>query len=369
MSGNSRFALLVSKFRGCLVGSLIGDCLGTLQEVEHVLTGNGSGMSPAVVQRLFTIPADKTDDGSAFPYSVRTRMLRCVGESLLQCREFDKQDLTQRLTHANAVNKTFPSFKNDLAQMASLMPSGMNDAVRQRQFSDSVALRTIPSAMFYYGNLDKALEVAQDSSSLTQISLDGGFSATLLCLTIHSALQFDPMNSLHVDLFLDNLMEELANTKIEMPLNKKAGISINSNKTLLRKLEIIREMLRTQLTVENAIQKLKIDGDSAQSESVLAAIYTFLIAHQEQGKLNTSQNPLERVLAKALSVSKSGDALAALSCSIAGAYHGIEVIPVTMRKRCQGLHETVKLADRLALPFESHPGLLAAKEISFVQRV
>lgn len=40
MSGSisSRFALLVSKFRGCLVGSLVGDCMGALAEVQQLFT-------------------------------------------------------------------------------------------------------------------------------------------------------------------------------------------------------------------------------------------------------------------------------------------------------------------------------------------
>lgn len=363
MCGTSRFALLVSKFRGSLVGSLIGDCIGTLPEVEQVF-GNGLTSSSVGVQRFFAISSSQTEDGSALPYSIRTRMLRCVGESLLQCREFDKQDLTHRLIHENAVNKAFPNW-----QTAGLMPSGNNQLTRQRHFNDSVASRTTPTAMFYYGNLDKALEAAKDSSELLHPSLDGGMAAILHCSAVHLALQFDPINPLNVDLFLDSLMEEIADIESDKKPIKRTVTVNNKGKPTLRQLEKVRELLKAQTNLHSAVPKLRSDDDPTQSNSIAAAIYTFLKTQQERDSSNASQNSLERVLTNALSVSNSGDALAALSCSLTGAYHGIEVVPVSMRKRCQGLHETVKLADRLALPFEAHPGLIEEKEISFVQRV
>ncbi|GAB6025443.1 ADP-ribose glycohydrolase ARH3 [Chamberlinius hualienensis] len=368
MCGTSRFALLVSKFRGSLVGSLIGDCIGTLPEIEQVL-GSGISSSSVGVQRFFAIPAGQTDEGSALPYSIRTRMLRCAGESLMHCREFDKQDLTHRLIHENAVNKAFPNWKDSLGQSAGLMPSGINQLARQKHFNDSVALRTTPIAMYYYGNLDKALEAAKDSGELLHPSLDNGMGAILHCSAVHLALQFDPMNLLNIDLFLDNLMEEIAAIETDKKSIKRTVSVNNKGKPTLRQLEKVRELLKAQNNIQAAIQKLKSDDNQPQSNSVAAAIYTFLKSQQERESSSTSQNSMERVLSNALSVSTSGDALAALSCSLAGAYHGIEVIPVSMRKRCQGLHETVKLGDRLALPFEAHPGLIEEKEISFVQRV
>lgn len=368
MAGSiSRFALLVSKFRGCLVGSLVGDCLGALPEVEQTFVAASATAARPDSYQLLGQDCASTTEGGALPYSMHTRMLRCVAESLLQCREFDSVDLVQRFSHENAVRNRFSNIQSAKNYGEGRMTSPDNLSVRERYQMDTVALRTVPFAMFYYSDIATAVEAVKESIHIWQRPRDSGISALLHCLATHLALQFDPIRPLNVDLFLDRLMSAMAEVEAGMERSNRPGpVVVNKDKWSLKKLEAIREMLRLHYDVQKAAPKL--DDKTLESSSVPLAIYTFLQAQQQ--KTEMPKNFIERVLRNAISVSQTGDALASLSCSLIGSFHGIEDVPIALRKRCQGLQETVSLANRLALQFESRPpGLVDVKEITFVQRV
>jgi len=361
MAGSvSRFALLVSKFRGCLVGSLVGDCLGSSPEVEQIFRVTAVGARK-------NNGANLDDNDKTLPYSAHTRMLRCVGESLLHCSEFDKDDLAARLVHENTVNKRFPDLRNmtNFGQVGLTSTSNVASAHYQ---ADIVALRTTPFALFYFTDAGKAIEVAKESVNMYQHQVDKGMHAIMHCLATHFALHYDPIRPLNVELFLDRLMSAMAEVEASVERTfRQTPVIVNQQKLSLKKLESIREMLRLHYDVQKAVPKLA-EKSAEASSSVPAAIFTFL--QNEQRRNEDKSNPLEQVLQKALSVPQTSEVLASLSCGLTGAFHGIEAVPVSMRKQCQGLHETVKLADRLSLQFESRPpGLVEMKEISFVQRV
>jgi len=82
---------LQSKFRGCLVGALVGDCLGAVYEGDQVV-------SKTVLNRFFTGLKDSNKKGFKHPYTDDTAMTKSLALSLIDKNGFDARDCAQRFT-------------------------------------------------------------------------------------------------------------------------------------------------------------------------------------------------------------------------------------------------------------------------------
>ena len=58
-------------------------------------------------------------------------------------------------------------------------------------------------------------------------------------------------------------------------------------------------------------------------------------------------NAFERTILYAISLDGDTDTIASMAGAIAGAYYGIEGVPESWRKACEGVDDAIKMADEL----------------------
>lgn len=98
VGGSSRYpgimAALRSRFRGVLVGALVGDCLGAYWETQ-----SWQGIHPIDdVKRRFSEQIAQTQSKKApvITYTDDTALTFAVADSLIQCGKFDADDMARR---------------------------------------------------------------------------------------------------------------------------------------------------------------------------------------------------------------------------------------------------------------------------------
>lgn len=83
---------LRDRFRGCLAGAVVGDCLGAVFEGSYW----NRVVELAVVQKLTRSAAEGKLKSSQLAYTDDTAMARCVARSLIACQEFNATDMAER---------------------------------------------------------------------------------------------------------------------------------------------------------------------------------------------------------------------------------------------------------------------------------
>lgn len=317
MAGSvSRFALLVSKFRGCLVGALVGDCLGSARVLAtnlHIL--------------------DSANKEVRIAPSSRIQGLCSVAEGLL----------------VGGNNEP---------------PSG--NTSRENDLSSNTAAAVTPIALFHYGDIKSVVKMGKETGLYRTKNDDVISEAAILhAVSVHQALKLDPIISLDTHKFVSQLSEVVNDRRGAKPGN------------YLHNLGIIDELLHGEIAPADATMIL--EKESPQDCTVLSAIFTFLYVEKATAKSRKSVDngkdwsPVMQVLREIRNItepdgSKDYGALATLTCALTGAHHGIEAVPESLRNRCQTLNETVKLADRLAFLFENQPGVFENMKITFAQQ-
>lgn len=85
----------------------------------------------------------------------------------------------------------------------------------------------------------------------------------------------------------------------------------------------------------------------AALQSVPTAIFCVLHCLEPQEGLPERYGGLERTMAYSLALGGDTDTIACMAGAIAGAHYGIEAIPQTWQKSCEGVEEADQLAERL----------------------
>jgi poly(ADP-ribose) glycohydrolase ARH3 len=99
---------LLDRFRGCMVGAVVGDCLGAPVECQF-----WDGIPAEKVVEYFTEYIKDSEAEAAaeqkFRYTDDTAMARQVADSIISMRSVDTKDLAQRFVGELRV-QTFRSF-------------------------------------------------------------------------------------------------------------------------------------------------------------------------------------------------------------------------------------------------------------------
>ncbi|MGC8810735.1 MAG: ADP-ribosylglycohydrolase family protein [bacterium] len=266
--------MTASKFIGSLIGLAIGDSLGARWEG-------------------YLAPGDVGDISSR--YTDDTAMMIGVAESLIACRGFNGQDMTERFM-ANYEKEPWRGYGSGPPRIFRSIRQGANwhEEIDKRFFpggsyGNGSAMRVAPIGLLYCDSPDELRKVAYEASSITHshpLAMEG---AAIEAYAVALALKEEKN-------FLDKLIDF---TQVDI---------------YKRKLTDCGFLLSRKGSKEEIISKL---GNGIEAfNSVPTAIFSFL-AH----------TTFEASLIYAVSLGGDTDTIAAMCGAIAGAKHGVENIP------------------------------------------
>jgi len=331
-------ATLQERFRGCLVGSMIGDVIGAVVEAEspeyiaHTYRSIDEILTAQSVPE-FTGPAWQvgrfTDD---------TQMMICVAEWLLDGEPRSPERLLARFADAcepwrrygpgtEAILRLYPEHKAEWRQLATAMfPYG--------SYGNGSAMRVSPIGLACYSDAKTAASIAVDSSRPTH-------SHPLAC-------QGAVLQSLAVAIAAGTASGEFAPGAFLQPF--RASLTYFSDlmqdtSKFVRALDAIEQGLEHGTSCR---QMSSVLGTGlAACEAVPTAVYCFL-RHPDS---------FARVVHEAVFVGGDTDTIACMAGAISGALLGAAAIPEHWRRAVREEEYSVdaieKLADRL---FEKYAG-------------
>ncbi|KAK8769448.1 hypothetical protein V5799_014085, partial [Amblyomma americanum] len=279
---------LRAKYQGCMVGALIGDCLGSpFEELprRHVLPTSQLDYFLSRIRNK-SVRADekagrrfKADSrhkfGGYYSYTDDTAMAHALAQSLIDCRGFDAKVVARRFTEEFFGNKDLrseygPKVRAVFAALAKTKYEDVWAPAKEQfdgtgSFGNGAAMRVAPVALCYYGDEQATIRMAQLQSKLTHAHPLGYNGATLVCLAIQLALSSDPSKELDVGRFLDTL--KLRMREIESEKDSFYG----------PRLDVMKRMLLNRYEDAPPERVAAVLGNEITADrSVPAALYAFL---------------------------------------------------------------------------------------------
>ncbi len=295
--------MLKSKFVGCLIGSAVGDALGSSFE--------GFSSSKVDAERFH---GRWTDD---------THMMIGVAESLIANKGFDGNHMAQTFIK-NYEQEPWRGYASGPPRVFRWIKSGVawNEAARRvfggaGSFGNGAAMRVAPVGLFYYDDLEKLRAVAYSQSQITHTHELGMEGAALQAYAVALAIKAD--SSRRLDPY--DFLAELKN--------------FTKNEVYKMKLEKMRKLLADAADKKTVVREL---GNGVESHnSVPTAIYCFL----------RNWSIFEDAVLYAVSLGGDTDTIGAMTGAISGAYHGVEAIPEQWRNKLERKDYIERLAEKL----------------------
>ncbi|CAL1279243.1 unnamed protein product [Larinioides sclopetarius] len=326
---------LLSKFRGCMIGSLIGDCLGEPFELRP----------PPPKKVLVNFFSSLLTEGSIrkFHYTDDTSMSVSIARSLVENKKIDPKDLAKRFTEEYFREPDLNYGTHVVAVFYALKETNYEDVFLpgKKQFNGSgsfgngAPMRIAPVALFNYNKTDESLQSdVKESSRITHSHPHGYNGAILQCLAVKAALKLDASNEFDPVDFISQLEK------------KMEAIESKGDSPYCESLKKIKEILRDHEDISGQEIAECLGNDETAPGSVPAAIYSFLRGMKPISGFDCL-NPFVRTIYYAISIGGDTDTIAAMAGSIAGAYYGIDGIPTELQERCDFTDEIDSLAYKL----------------------
>ncbi|KAF7490972.1 ADP-ribose glycohydrolase ARH3 [Sarcoptes scabiei] len=346
MSTQSSIVSLMSKFRGCLLGGLVGDCFGSPYEGEMLIADESV---QKFLAKQLEEQSEKAIGFQILNYTDDTAMTKSIAQSLIEIKKFDPKDIAKRfaLEYNKEPKRGYGTNVVDVfaALMLANYEAPYEPAKRQfggfGSYGNGGAMRVGPCAMFgYYMELDKLIELTKDSARITHANVYGYNGAILQCLAIHQALHAHSliksssisMNSQHAYSVMNNITQEKPATPFTDKLKKIKDLINNEIKGIKYPIEKIVTLL---------------GNDVSAFKSVPTAIYAALKGQLRIVNGFDSKSPLVRTVYNAIILGGDTDTIGSMACSISGAINGIESIPKILLKHCESSDIMEKYADDL----------------------
>ncbi|KAM4701051.1 ADP-ribosylhydrolase ARH3 [Discoglossus pictus] len=316
----------VSRFRGALLGALLGDCLGAVFEGQT-----------RVSQRWLCDFLKEVEKGDRFKkaltYTDDTAMARSVVQSVLANQEFNAVDMAQRFTkeynhdpdrgYGMAVVHVFE--KLDSGEYHSVFSPAKEQFNGKGSYGNGAAMRVVGIPLAY-PNIQDIIQYAKLSGQLTHASSLGYNGAILQALAVHYALQGEQSRETFLQQLLNHMKEVEADEKSLSDAQELELGEFPYCKSLMK----IKEFLeKGQVPPEDVVKEL--GNGIAALESVPTAIYSFLRCMDPVEDLPSEYNSLQRTIAYCISLGGDTDTIATMAGAIAGAYHGDEQIPLNWK--------------------------------------
>nr|XP_020664527.1 poly(ADP-ribose) glycohydrolase ARH3 isoform X3 [Pogona vitticeps] len=221
------------RFRGCLLGALLGDCLGGRYEALPSVDGpellrfvRGLGRPQRKPRSPEGRDAARAEEGEKkneeepeiLSYSDDTAMTHCVVKSLMAKRDFDEVDMAKRFAEEYKRDPGRDYGAGVITVFKKLLSPKCSDVfepARQRfngkgSYGNGGAMRVagIPLA---YSNVQDVKKFAKLSAQLTHSNSLGYNGAILQALAVHYALQGD----LNRDQFLEHLIGHMEDVEAD----------------------------------------------------------------------------------------------------------------------------------------------------------
>lgn len=287
---------------GALVGLACGDAVGTT--VEFKPRGSFEPVTDMVGGGPFKLQAGKwTDD---------TSMALCLAESLLAKKGFDAFDQMER--YVRWARHGYLSSTGACFDIGGTVSAALRRfVVTNNPFAGSTdpnaagngaLMRLAPVVIYYFANKADLYKYAMESTLTTHAAPEAVECSTLLACMIDNALSSTPR-----ECWFANKMPELRQAKV---INLAAGCFFDKK--------------------ENDIA-----GTGYSVASLEAALWCFY-----------HSNSFEEAVLKAVNLGDDADTTAAIVGQIAGAYYGVNGIPLAWRERLFMAKNIESIAYRLA---------------------
>lgn len=331
----------LNRFRGALLGALMGDCIGALFEGE-------SSLSSTFVREVL----ENLDKGGkpkeVLTYTDDTAMTRSMVQSFLENKEFDAKDLADRFTkeyfsdpgrgYGAGVTQVFEKLYS--GEYSDIFTPAKEQFNGKGSYGNGAAMRAmaIPLA---FPNIADVIEYAKTSGKLTHASSLGYNGAVLQALAVHYALQGESRDS-----FLSKLLDHMDEIEADEK-SKSDAVELELGEFPYRKrLEKIKEFLDKRcVSREDVVDQL--GNGVAALESVPTAIYSFLRCMDPVEDLPKEFNILQRTLGYCFLLGGDTDTIATMAGAIAGAYHGDVQVPNEWKLRSESYEDAEKWAEEL----------------------
>ncbi|MET0547693.1 MAG: ADP-ribosylglycohydrolase family protein [Xanthomonas sp.] len=290
------------RFRGCLLGLAVGDAVGTT--LEFKAPGSFAPIDDMVGGGPFELrPGQWTDD---------TSMALCLAHSLLYRQGFDAADQMNRYCnwyrhgYLSSTGVCFDIGNTVRAALERYLQGGpaFSGSDDPRAAGNGALMRLAPVAMFYAQRPDELAERAADSSRTTHAAAEVLDASRLFAFQLRAALRGD------------------ARTQVLQPTGAPP---------------MQTPALRALVDRDHAaVPAAQIRGTGYVLDALSAALWCFA----------TTDNFADAVL-RAANLGDDADTTAAICGQLAGAFYGIDGIPMAWCTRVQDAAEIVALADRL----------------------
>ena len=298
---------LKSKFLGSLIGTGVGDALGSGLEGWHMV-------DEAEVRLL----AEKPD---TLTYTDDTHMMIGVAESLIANRGFDGEHMARRFME-NYAREPYRGYGPGPPRVFRLIQSGDSwDKAAAKlygggSFGNGAAMRVAPVGVFYYDDPTRLKEIALRSSQITHAHELGKEGAVLQACGVALAVAADPAAEVRSAEFLLKLSNFI------------------QQQTFQEKLRTVGYLLGSP----DRLQVVEQLGHGVEAfDSVPTAIYSFLC----------HPHSFEKAVTYAIGLGGDTDTIGAMTGALAGAYLGIEAIPGEWQERLENREYIMELAEGL----------------------
>ncbi|XP_069679686.1 ADP-ribosylhydrolase ARH3-like [Periplaneta americana] len=333
---------LASKFRGCLLGSLLGDCLGAPFEGDVEI-------SKSVLQNYFDKLEGPYFKSPVKQYTDDAAMTKCLAESLITRGKFDALDVAKRFVKEYFNEPRRGYGQNVIDVFHKLRGRKFDDPfgpAREQfdgtgSFGNGGAMRVAPLALFSHANYDELVNVVRRSAELTHTHKLGYDGTILQAIAIQQSLHLNPKENLDVQDFASKLMQKMA--QIEKDTE---GLGLDDPCPYQTQLKSMQILLDKKDEAHDEEVERTLGNSVAALYSVPTAIFCFLRACSPIPEIKTN-NPFRRTIQYAISLGGDTDTIANMAGAIAGAYYGECMISENVRKHCEAADQFVEYADKL----------------------
>ncbi|XP_077151940.1 ADP-ribosylhydrolase ARH3 isoform X1 [Ranitomeya variabilis] len=318
------------RFRGALLGALVGDCIGGVFEgQEH------EKLWESVLRFLQQL---ETRAEESLMYTDDTAMARSVVQSLLEKPPFDEKDLAERFTteyfhdpdrgYGMGVVHVFEKLQS--GEYHNVFTPAKEQFNGRGSFGNGAAMRVVGIPLAF-PNIQDIIKYAKISGELTHASSLGYNGAILLALAVHFALQ----GNLSRESFLEHLLSNMQEVEADEKSRSDAMELELGEFPYCYRLKKIKEFLDKENVSRSDVVK-ELGHGIAALESVPTAIYSFLRCMDPVEDLPKEMNSLQRTVVFCISLGGDTDTIATMAGAIAGAYHGEDQVPEIWKKNSEG---------------------------------
>ncbi|XP_059996546.1 ADP-ribosylhydrolase ARH3 isoform X1 [Lagenorhynchus albirostris] len=400
--GGAGAARSLSRFRGCLAGALLGDCVGAVYEARDTVD------LTSVLRRVQDLEPDPGSPGSArteaLCYTDDTAMARALVQSLLAKEAFDEMDMAHRFAQEYKKDPDRGYGAGVITVFRKLLSPKCRDVFEPARaqfngkgsYGNGGAMR-VAGISLAYSSVQDVQKFARLSAQLTHASSLGYNGAILQALAVHLALQGESSSEHFLEQLLGH-MEELESDAQSVSDARELGMEERPYSSRLKKIgelleqdsvtreEVVSELecftsrmsfhpctsparipnfihslheelnpgYRNHTASRSASWDLNPGNGIAAFESVPTAIYCFLRCMEPDPEIPSAFNSLQRTLIYSISLGGDTDTIATMAGAIAGAYYGMEQVPESWQQSCEGYEETDVLAQSLHRVFQKN---------------